>query len=336
KDAAAVIPLWIAFAWTHDVATFSPILVIQSADADSGKTTMCKVIALLTPRAHVIAEPTGPVFYRFVDQYHPTLIVEDADQLLARRPDLAHIVNVGWTRNTSIYRTNVSGHPQKFDTFCPKVLSGIDLLAHLRPATRTRCLPVNLLPKLASEKVTSFRKADDDEKFYELRRKALRWATDNKETIKNASPAMPEGCTNRIEENFTFMFAIADLAGGGWPKRARAAAVTLMRDFNEPSLGRKLLAALRELFTRKGGRLISDELPALLVVYDESVWGDYCGTGRPVTKWQVAALVRTYGIKPKHLRQRRTARGRPGELVRGYEVAQFEPAFRHFLPRQGR
>ena len=58
--------LWTCFAWCHDIATFSPILIIQSADADAAKTTACKVVAMLTPRSQVIAEPTGPSFYRFV------------------------------------------------------------------------------------------------------------------------------------------------------------------------------------------------------------------------------------------------------------------------------
>jgi putative DNA primase/helicase len=326
KEAATIITLWICFAWCHEVATFSPILVIQSADADSAKTTACKVVSLLTPRAHVIAEPTGPMFYRFIDRYHPTMIVDDADQLLARRPDLAHIVNVSWTRNTAIFRTNLkTGHVQKFDTFCPKILSGIDLLAHLKPATRTRCITVSLLPKLESEKVTSFRKADEDEKFYELRRKLLRWANDNKATIRNATPALPTGYTNRLEENFIFLLAAADLAGGAWPKRARAAATKLTRDYNAPSLGRLLLANMRELFKHHGGRLTSEQVPELLAASGESEWLDYRGQGRAITKWEVAALLRPFGIKPKHFRRGRT-------LIRGYVVAQFEIAFRHFLP----
>jgi hypothetical protein len=51
EAAATVITLWICFAWCHEIATFSPILVVQGADTEMAKTTACKVTSLLTPRA---------------------------------------------------------------------------------------------------------------------------------------------------------------------------------------------------------------------------------------------------------------------------------------------
>jgi hypothetical protein len=96
-EMATALTLWTCFAWCHEIATFSPILVIQSGDTGSAKTTACKVVAMLTPRSQLFAEPTGPSFYRYVDRYHPTLIIDDADRLLARR-ETRHIINSSWTR----------------------------------------------------------------------------------------------------------------------------------------------------------------------------------------------------------------------------------------------
>src|SRR6266487_3110066 len=120
---APIIPLWICFAWCHDIAAFSPILVFESADSGEGKTAASKVAALLTPRAYIIVEPTGPGYYRFVDRVHPTLVIDDADQLLPRRPDLTHIVNASWTRGIPIPRVDASGNVHLFDPFCPKILN---------------------------------------------------------------------------------------------------------------------------------------------------------------------------------------------------------------------
>jgi Protein of unknown function (DUF3631) len=271
---ATVIPLWICFAWCHEIATFSPILVVQGADTETAKTAICKVISLLTPRAHVIVEPTGPTLYRFVDRFHPTLIVDDADRLLPRRPDLAHIVNSSWTRGIPIPRAEASGNVHLYDPFCPKVLSGIDLLAHLAPATRTRCITAQLLPKLAHEEVTSVRRAARDENFLVLRRKLMRWAADNMTAIENANPIMPEGFISRLEENYHLPFAIADLAGDNWPKKARSAAIKLSRERNEPSLGKRLLAALFDLAVKHGTLLTSKQVEQLLTA-DESEWASY-------------------------------------------------------------
>jgi len=103
-DAAIAVTLWIVFAWLHEIAVHSPHLVFTSAEGDTGKTTACGVINFLTPRGYLAAEFTGPSLYRFVDHMRPTLIIDDADNLLQRRRDLVHIVNVSWTRGTKIPR----------------------------------------------------------------------------------------------------------------------------------------------------------------------------------------------------------------------------------------
>jgi putative DNA primase/helicase len=328
KEAVVAVALWIIFAWCHDVATYSPMLVIQAPDIDSAKTNLSKVIALLTPRSYVIAEPTGAALYRFVDNLHPTLILDDADRLLPRRPDLAHIINVGWTRDTAIIRTNVkTGHAQRFDTFCPKISNGINLLAHLKPATRSRCIAIDVLPKLEHEKVTDFRQAAEDTNFYTLRCKLARWAADNMEAIKRATLAMPRGVTNRLEQNWKLLLAIADLASGDWPKRARAAALRLTRDHNEPSYGKLLLAALRKLVKQHGQILASEQIPNLLVADDEEVWGNY--RGHPINKFEVAALLKPFGIRPSLI-------WRGKKPIRGYKAEWFATAWKHFLPPEGR
>jgi hypothetical protein len=303
--AAVIVPLLIAFAWCHDAATYSPILVVQAADNNAAKTNACKAIALLTPRAHIIVEPTGPALYRFVDRYHPTLIIDDADRLLPRRPDLAHIVNASWARDIPIPRADAHGNEHLYDPFCLKVLNGIDLLAHLAPATRTRCITIDLLPKLANEEVISFRFAGEDENFLTLRRKLLRWSNDNKAALAAAKPRMPEGFTNRLEENFVWPFAIADLAGGDWPKKARDAAVALSRSHDEPSLGKRLLAIFFNLFVAHGPLLTSKQAPELVAAEDD-VFANYRQHNRPINQFEIAALLKPYkGLPRPHSPARR-------------------------------
>jgi putative DNA primase/helicase len=329
---APIIPLWIAFAWVHDIAAFSPILIIESADSGEGKTAASKSIALLTPRSHIIVEPTGPAFYRFIDRIHPTLIIDDADRLLPRRPDLAHIVNASWTRGVPIPRVDNTGNVHFFDPFCPKVLNGIDLLAHLAPATRTRCITIKLLPKLEDEEVADHRHADSDENFVILRRKFLRWVIDNMTALDKAEPKMPDGFFSRLKENYHLLFAIADLAGGDWPKKARAAAVKLSREHNMPSLGRRLLAIFYDLFSRYGELLTSKQVEQALPAYGDE-WDNYKNRGRAINKWEVAQLLQPFKIFPGVIHPRGHA------ADRGYAVGQFEVAFRHYLgkpPPQGR
>jgi putative DNA primase/helicase len=325
---APTVPLWMAFAWVHDIAAFSPILIIESADSGEGKTAASKAIALLTPRSHIIVEPTGPAFYRFIDRIHPTLLIDDADRLLPRRPDLAHIVNASWTRGVPIPRVDNTGNVHFFDPFCPKVLNGIDLLAHLAPATRTRCITIKLLPKLEGEEVADHRQAADDENFIILRRKWLRWSIDNMAALKSAKPKMPDGFFSRLEENYHLMFAIADLAGGDWPKKARTAAIKLSRTHDKPSLGKRLLAILFDLSIRRRTTLFTSVQLEQLVPAEDDEFANYCGRGRPINKFEIAALLRPYcDIQPKVIHPRGHA------ADRGYDTSwsEFILAFKHYL-----
>ena len=93
----------------------------------------------------------------------------------------------------------------------------------LPKTTATRKISVKLLRKPPHEKVDDFRHADDGD-FITLRRKLVRWAADNLAAFKEVRPVMPPGFDNRLRMNWELQFAIADLAGGDWPKLARRAA----------------------------------------------------------------------------------------------------------------
>src|SRR5262249_47189600 len=148
-----------------------------------------------TPRAYAAAEPTGPSLYRFVDQVHPTWIIDDADNLFLRKPDLVHIINVSWTRDSAKIPRQVHNRTYWFDVFCPKIFAGIG--RGLKPATLTRCIDVRMLPKLRDEKVADFEHVDDDT-FVTLRRKWARFAADSVAALKGAAPGMSD-FNNRIK-----------------------------------------------------------------------------------------------------------------------------------------
>jgi len=323
ESARIAIVLWVALAWVHEIAVHSPILEFTSADAGEGKSTLCGVLSHITPRGDVSTELTGPALYRFVDQVKPTLIIDDADRLLSRRPDLVHIVNAGWTRGVKI-RRQVNGVTRWFDPFCPKIISGKDL--YLPSATKTRCITVKLLPKLKSEEVVDFDYVDD-ENFVTLRRKFARFAADSAVALRDARPEIAD-LNNRAKMNWRLQVAIADLAGEKWPEAARVAASTIGRDREEPSEGKRLLAAVRLLFVRHGRWLLSNEIGGRLAELDDE-WANFRGKSRAINKWEVAVLLKPYGIEPSviHARGREVAdRGYDGEKP---PVAK---AFRYYLP----
>jgi putative DNA primase/helicase len=323
------IVLWVLMAWIHGVAaTHSPYLVATSAEPDSGKSTLLGVLGFLVPKPFTGAEPTGPSVYRFVDCEKPTLLVDEADDLFQRKSDVKHIFNVGWTRGTKIPRqVQVQGVSTTvwFDPFCPKV---VGLLGTNVPrALMGRCIVIKLWPKKADEKIEDFSYTDDKE-FAKLRRKLARWSADNAAAIRKPKPRLPENFNNRLAANWHLLLAIAELADGTWPRRAREAAERLSGTARRPSWGVQLLQAFGAIFATGRREVTSQEVVDAITADPTSQWVEY-NRGGPITQRQVAHLLEPYDIFPVaiHPTKRSTV------TRRGYQSRQFEDAFSRYVPR---
>jgi putative DNA primase/helicase len=315
--------LWTAQSWVHnEIATHSPILVLTSIVPASGKTTGLGVLEQMTPNAYNGVELTGPNLFHIVDSLSPTLIIDEADRLFYRRPDLANLINAGWTRGATVPRL-VHGMLRNFNIFCPKVIGSLGL--NVSPQTATRFIVVKLFPKLPEEKVEAFHFAAD-ENFVTLRRKLQRWAINNASKLKDAKPEMPVGFDNRLGQNWRLLFAIAEDAGGDWPKLARAAAVTMSRKSeDEAPEPVRLLAAVRPLVTGLDFKPSAD-LHKQLNADVLGEWRDFRGRGQ-ITEKQMAVLLGQFDIHPQVYHPTRDV------SVRGYVIDEhFASAFRRYLP----
>ena len=80
---------------------------------------------------------------------------------------------------------------------------------------------------------------------------------------------MAEAIFNRAADNWEPLLAVAEVAGGDLPARARQAALAACGVEEEPSYGAMLLADIRDVFEEKGDdRMSSADLDAALVVYN--------------------------------------------------------------------
>ena len=78
---------------------------------------------------------------RRVDREHPTLIIDEADDVFYRKSDLRAIVNAGWSRGTKIPRQG-----RWYDPFCPKIL-GILGKTKLPRTIASRSIILKMWPK---------------------------------------------------------------------------------------------------------------------------------------------------------------------------------------------
>ena len=120
------------------------------------------------------------------------------------------------------------------------------------------------------------------------------------------------------------LLAVADLVGGDWPKRAREAAVALVKSSREveSSLGIRLLADLRTIFGDSDA-MASKVILHRLCALEEAPWGDL--KGKPLSERALASRLKQYGVKSKTVRI--------GDATpRGYTAADLDDAWRRYLP----
>jgi putative DNA primase/helicase len=325
-DDALIIALWIMFAWVHeDVATHSPILNVNSAEPESGKSTTLGLIALLLPRCIASVEITEAALYRAIKLWEPSFAIDEFDSVLANADDktgLRSAINSGHTRGQGVVRcVGEEKTPELFPTFCPKA---IGMCGRKMPAaTLSRCIFVELKRKKGDEEVERFEHKDDPG-LADLRSRLFRWSMDSAEPLRAATPAMPEGLKNRRADNWLVALAIADLAGGDWGDLTRAAVVSSEKITDSRTANVRLLSAIQTVFAGVEDDAISSaDLIEKLTGDPDSEWFEW-SRGKPISQKQLANMLKPFGVIPDLIR----VGGRP---VRGYHRWQFEDAWGRYL-----
>jgi putative DNA primase/helicase len=318
-EAALAVALWIVFAWAHDAAVHSPILLVSSPEAECGKSTLLGLVNYLVPKGLIIVEVSPAVLFRMIECWHPTLIVDEADTAFKNNPELRAVINAGWTRGAGVPRCKPDTHePEFFETFGPKAI-GLKGLK-VPDTTLSRSIIIEMSRKLPGDKAVSFAHVDDAE-LSNMRRHLARFSVDNMERLRASCPEMPEGFANRLEANWKLLLAIAELCDLG--DRARKAATALSRRADEASLGVELLRDIRDMFAASNAdRLRSDDITNKLAEMADRPWSEMPYSGKPITQLQLAKLLKPYGVRPEQVRF--------GELTfKGYMRQRFETAFRY-------
>ena len=311
--------LWVPFTYLVEVALFATKLIFQFPDRDAGKSTALDVIYWMVQRPYLAIEATGPVLYRIIDKLRPTLFLDEADSLFKRSTVLGHIVNSSFeNRPAKIARSGKGKEYFEYEHYCTQAIGMLGL--GMPDPTLSRCIICRIWPALPSEEREEFGKRDDAE-FATLRRKLIRWSVDNAVALQAAKP---EGdFSNRTRDLWKLLFATADLAAGAWPKRARAAALELETDRDEPSEGRRLFAALRDVFGKRD-EMTSADICTALNADPSDEWVNFRGKG-PISQTQLAALLREYGIKTQKVTSP------TGVRLNGYCRAQLKNAWARLL-----
>lgn len=328
EHAAVTAALWTVHTWLVDRFLISPRLAIRSPTKGCGKTTLLDILARLVHRPLPSSNVSASVVFRVVAAHQPCLLVDEGDTFLRDNDELRGILNSGHRQGSVALRGVGDEHePRAFSTYGA---CAIAMIGQLPDTLTDRSVAIDLKRRLPSERVERFR-LDRTAELDELARRIARWAKDHAQEVGAVDPAVPTGLHNRAADNWRTLLAIADVAGGEWPKLARVAAVAGMAlNQSDASLTETLLGDIRRVFEgHSDDQLTSEALVARLVEIVPSPWVEFGRGGKPITANRVARFLKPLGIAPQQL-------WIGGEKTRGYELHQFAEAFDRYLsPQQG-
>src|SRR5581483_9320082 len=251
--ALEALALYVLHTWACDAAHTTPYVILASAEKQSGKTLLLEVLELLVRQPWRTATTSAAALYRRVHRDHPTLLLDEIDATFTGKGDteaLRGVLNAGNRRGGQATRFDAKSEDVRdFDVFCPKVLAGIDT-GHVPETVRDRSITVRMHRRRGDETVERFRFRRAVEDTAELRDRLQVWAAEFTPVLADADPELPDVLGHRAAEGWEPLLAIADVAAGAWPQRARSAACALSgtpEDGQEVGHGAQLLAAIQRL-----------------------------------------------------------------------------------------
>jgi hypothetical protein len=302
--------LWIAHTHIMDAWESTPRLAFLSPEPSSGKTRALEVTELLVPRPVAAVNATPAYLFRRVSDKEgaPTILYDEIDTIFGPKAreneEVRGMLNAGHRRGAVAGRCVVRGkvvETEELPAYCAVALAGI---GNLPDTILTRSVVVKMRRRAPGERVEAYRRRVHAPAGHALRERLERWASMVRACVTGAYPDMPHGVEDRAADVWEALLALADAAGGDWPKRARVAAVALVTESREttPSLGVRLLADLRAIFdAAKAETLSTQVILGKLCDLEEAPWGDL--RGKPLDARGLAQMLRRYGVKPEVRRE---------------------------------
>ena len=206
----------------------------------------------------------------------------------------------------------------RFSTWCPKVIAAI---GQLPDTLADRCIVIRMHRKSRKEQCEPLRNLET----LEIRRRCVRFVLDNAEKLATARPGIPQGLNDRAAEIWEPLLALADLAGGAWPQRAREAAAALGSQACEADPISSLLTDILLTFViEERDRIFSRTLvKGLNRRSAHRPWSER-RNGKPITDIWLAQQLRPYGIRPRTL-------WIGEEQAKGYFREDFQETFERYI-----
>ena len=320
----------LTYTWQH--FEFCPILYITSPVKECGKSTNLDWFKKYVCRPRMSGNITASSLFRTVEEQKPTMMIDELDSIDDEmRRALSNLLNNGYQKSDDghvmrVESTENGGHvPKSFDVYGPKIVSCIGANV-FSDATASRAIHKRLgrKPKGKGRPPRIIHIDSTD-----LRRKLLRWASDNSKLIEkkiSMDLPIPEKLTDREANIWEGLFILSTFAGPIWEQRIYNAAIALSGSCKDDTVCMQELVlqhCQNYLLYKKLEKITSSEL--VNYINQQNDWKEY--PNQNLTPHKLASMLRDFGVFPEviHFPERE------GKKFRGYYAHTFDDAFKSYL-----
>jgi len=346
EEQPIIIALWILHTWFFAAFDFTVYLYIFSPSWRSGKTRLFEAIALTCQAPELTSGASAAALIRANNETNPpTFLVDEVDGIYTgkgNKEDAESIrvfLNAGYERGGTFLKCVGQGADitvQRFPAFAPKGLASI-----------RKCIPGTVIDRSISiemerqkgRRAAKLRKREARAEVAGLRDELKVLAADEAliEKLRDARPPMPDELNDRQQDVCEPLLAIADLAGGDWPEKARDALVKLIGQQDEDQdISIRLLADIRRVFHKTK----EDKLPTqilleeLVKIADDAPWPGWFEKALNAGQIKSAGSKLAWALKPYKIKPTTVwiGEGEEAKSSKGYHQADFKKVWDRYLP----
>jgi len=333
---ADILALWVIYTWCFQHFSTATYLMVRSPEPQCGKSLCLELLALLCDEPWLSTGADSRTIAgcllnsdnrirpeeKFVYRPPYTILLDDCHQafLDSERQPLVAMLNSG-ARASGRY----ARYRCEYCVFGPKAFAENNN-DDLPRSLASRCIPIVLHRRKPSEALSRFHRDLPPADTESLVQCLADWAEDNAATLAEAADRAPEclppGLTPHQQDCAEPLLHVADLVGGPWPDKARAALATIF-NFAGGSRSVQLLSDVREAFASRNypEYLATCDLLSVIGRFEHRPWSEWPrNSGR-----RLSTLLHPFGILSRNLRVDAET------VLRGYLLRDFHDAWERYL-----
>jgi len=335
-EAALTVALWIVHTHAFASAEATPYLSIGSALKQCGKTLLLEVLELVVAVPWFTARTSAAALVRKIEAAKPTLLLDETDAAFSGEKEyqetLRGILNAGYRRGGVTFLCVGRDHEVRgFGVYCPKALAGI---GNLPDTIADRAIRIELERRLPDETVDRFRRRLITPEADALRARVERYARAVIQLLRDASPELPAKLSDRAQDVWEPLLAIADYAELGDEARKAAVKLSARGAVEDDDLGVRILRDVQTVFgERDVDRITSVALVGALIASEDPAYAPD-RRGREFDVRVLSRRLKPFRIHPETIRY--CEKGSSEEKrAKGYMRAEFANAWRRYTATGG-